>query len=203
MLDIFLRIWNTIAPPHPLVQKLQLISATDFCRHYHVRLVKGAVCLSSYQDPLVRATITANKFHNDTHAALLLSTLLSMYLSSLSQQPTTLIPIPLSLKREKKRGYNQVTRVLTKLPTGSFYTVTPLLIRTHDTKPQTSLKRQERLQNTKTAFAYDHKYPLNPNTRYIIVDDVHTTGATLQAAKEALYSSLPQSSTLICLSLAH
>ena len=203
MLDIFLRIWDTIAPPHPSIQKLQLISTTDFYRHYHVRLLNGVVCLSSYQDPLVRTTITANKFHNDTHAALLLSTLLSTYLSSLSGQPMTLVPIPLSLKREKKRGYNQVTRILAKLPTSSFYTVAPLLIRTHDTKPQTSLKRQERLQNTKTAFAYDHRYPLSQNTRYIIVDDVHTTGATLQAAKEALYPSLPRNSTLICLSLAH
>ena len=59
-----------------------------------------------------------------------------------------------------------------------------LLERTRDTKPQTSLNREARKRNMQGAFRATE--PLDPDLAYIILDDVMTTGATLEAACTAL-----------------
>ena len=203
MLDIFLRMLQYVLPPHPSTVLLAPISPETFCTHYQERSVRGSICLSSYQDPCIKAAITANKFYNDQHAALLLAALLTKYLKTLPSAPTVLIPIPLSARREKERGYNQVIRVVSYLPQEANYHHSPLLKRTTHTKPQTTLHRTERLKNMEHVFSLDTTQPLPEHTRYIIIDDVLTTGATMQSAKAALLPHLPTGSTLICLCLAH
>ncbi len=203
MLDIFLRMLQYVVPPQPITVLLAPISPETFCTHYQERSVQGSICLSSYQNPFIKAAITANKFYNDQHAALLLAALLATYLKTLPPTPTVLIPIPLSARREKERGYNQVKRILSYLPTDADYHHSPLLKRITHTKPQTTLHRAERLKNMERVFSLDTTQPLPEHTRYIIIDDVLTTGATMQAAKATLLPYLPKGSTLICLCVAH
>ena len=96
-----------------------------------------------------------------------------------------IIPVPLHPKKLKERGYNQVTKFGEKL---SCHLNIPLiknnLIRTSLSKTQTAKDRFERFKNVETNFAlrnpafFDEKHIL-------IIDDIITTGATLEAcAKE-------------------
>ena len=57
----------------------------------------------------------------------------------------------------------------------------PLLRKQHETPSQTKLGRQERRRNVAGAFIIAEGRPVEPATRYVVIDDVLTTGATLHA----------------------
>lgn len=101
--------------------------------------------------------------------------------------PDAIIPVPLHRKRRRKRGYNQsdiICRHLSAL-TGVPW-LNGVLIRTRDTPSQTGLGRQERIENVKGAFDVIEKEPVK-GRKILLVDDVCTTGATLDACADALY----------------
>ena len=95
---------------------------------------------------------------------------------------TIIIPVPLSKKKQRKRGYNQ-TELLMKsillhdtdrlLENG-----TKLIIKTKETKSQTTCNRLERLSNTQGAFALTSSHTIK-GRNIIVIDDVVTTGSTL------------------------
>ena len=91
------------------------------------------------------------------------------------------LPIPLSVQRLRERGFNQALLLARALAPDK--TDATLLLRLHDTQAQSSLGRAQRLRNLQGALAVD---PLRASTlqgrSVLLVDDVMTTGATLQAA---------------------
>ncbi|MBX9666543.1 MAG: ComF family protein [Candidatus Obscuribacterales bacterium] len=90
----------------------------------------------------------------------------------------TIVPIPLHQKRQLNRGYNQA-----RLIAGEFARLadlpveTKMLRRVKETKPQYGLKKGERLDNVKDAFALGKVSARGRNI--ILIDDVFTSGATL------------------------
>ena len=97
-----------------------------------------------------------------------------------------LTPVPLAGRKQRERGYNQSMLIANALADATDTKVENLLLRTIDTPTQTSLKRKERERNVRKAFALAPGISLDPQTRYIIVDDVFTTGATLNACAKTL-----------------
>lgn len=180
-------------PTRSTTQKVAGVSLGDLGELLRPVQVGSVTTLLPYRAPLVRALILEAKFHESTKSFKLLGTVLADHILSLIEESGfdekryVLIPIPLSKKRFRERGYNQVEKVirsaLTSLP-ASVSLSTTVLKRTRDTLPQTTLSRSKRLTNMQEAFSVSEN--LDTNCTYIVVDDVMTTGATMQAALEAL-----------------
>lgn len=145
-------------------------------------------------DARVRAVIHEAKYHGNQKAFKFLAMVLSKYIqnSDFDIALVRLIPIPLGKTRRKERGFNQVEEVARRTATETGISLnTKLLVRTRDTKSQVTLPRREREENMHDAFKYspeNEKTTSNPDSSflYIVLDDVATTGATLQAAIDGL-----------------
>jgi ComF family protein len=101
------------------------------------------------------------------------------------EQADALIPIPLSLKRLSERGYNQSLILSQKLSAQKTHPNS--LLRMRHTAAQSTLSRQQRLTNLNGAFAVSpFKSAELRGQRVMLIDDVMTSGATLQAAAQVL-----------------
>jgi ComF family protein len=102
-------------------------------------------------------------------------------------EPDVLVPIPLHPRRQRQRGYNQATLLARELGSRLGRPIDEAtLIRTKATAPQVDLNARERQENVRDAFACR-----NDNLsgqQVMLVDDVCTTGATLESAAVALQS---------------
>ncbi len=166
----------------------------------------GVTALLPYREPVVHALIIETKYHGNTTASELLASVLSDYLlermseeTELEQRNIALVPLPLSGKRKRERGYNQVEQVLRKTAKQLGARMeTNLLTRTRDTTPQTRLTREKRQENIASAFRSG-----TPDSTYlyIVVDDVLTTGSTLREAVRTLTGA--GADRVIAVALAH
>jgi ComF family protein len=107
-----------------------------------------------------------------------------------------IIPLPLHAERERERGYNQATLLARRLSTRLRVPMrADLLIRHRSTPPQVGLRWGERRANVAGAFALagPHAAAQLAGKRILLIDDVVTTGSTLDAAAEALLAAGPAS----------
>jgi ComF family protein len=181
-------------PPRADETVLRDISDDDFLALTAPRLVPdtrpGTVALFPFGDERVRSAIHEAKYHGSKHAFRLLGSALSEYLrdcDDVGRSTSYIVPVPLGKERMKERGFNQVEEVvryaISRLD-NRFIINTNLLERIKETKTQVSLERQRREENMRGAFKAAHR--ADPACTYIVIDDVITTGATLQAAINAL-----------------
>lgn len=101
-----------------------------------------------------------------------------------------LIPIPLASKRYRERGFNQATLICKKLinldKNINFSLEKNILIKPKDTEHQARIEdRNKRLKNIIGCFAVKNPEKIK-NKNIILIDDVTTTGATLNEAKKTL-----------------
>jgi ComF family protein len=197
---LFLRwILDTVFPPRA-TQMLVRAASTISC-DFKPRVITisslSIFTLLSYHSPLVQACILEAKFHKSRKAQELLGTLLADYIKvSRISGKVVIIPIPLGKKRRRERGYNQ-TEEIARFSGESV--AADALLRTRETLPQTTLGRESRIQNMENVFVAAR--PLDPETTYILLDDVVTTGATLLAAHEAM--KIGGAKRILVVALAH
>lgn len=114
---------------------------------------------------------------HDLLAVVLMSPGMKDYISG-----AVLVPVPLHPIRKWRRTFNQSELVaieLAQLVSGS--RMEGLLRRTRWTGSQTRLSRKQRRRNMRGAFTLRRGSVLDPCARYVVVDDVFTTGSTLNA----------------------
>jgi len=204
-----MNILDFLFPPRVDEISLRGVSEDDFLAKMAPRLVPetrpGTVSLLSFGDASVRAAIHEAKYHGSKRAFRLLGSVLVDYLRDADDVGRTtsyiyLVPIPLGEKRFKERGFNQAEEVARVVARELGIKVeTSLLVRTRETVSQISLAREKREENMRGAFKTTRHADFA--CTYIIVDDVLTTGATLQSAIDALQDA--GAKHIIPLALAH
>ena len=99
-----------------------------------------------------------------------------------------ILPVPLHARRFRQRGFNQAY-LLVRDWKRSDSPVPPVekavLLRTRWTDPQTGLGRKERISNIKRAFSVDDVQKIR-GKKVLLVDDVYTTGATVNECARVL-----------------
>ena len=197
-------------PPRTDEIELRSVSADTFLALTIPHLVPvtrpGTIVLLPFNNTSVRSAIHEAKYHGSEHAFTLLAGVLNEYLrrdDAINETKTglvVLIPVPLGGKRRKKRGFNQTEEILQRAVAGLDGVIdTTLLERFRETTSQISLPRNTREENMRGAFRALRR--VDPIDTYVIIDDVVTTGATLQAAVEALREA--GAKHIIPLALAH
>jgi ComF family protein len=132
------------------------------------------------------------KYNNAIHAIRDIGTLLEKSPRVLEvARGAVLVPVPLHSRKERHRGYNQaflIAQCLAKAAGGAQTNtrVEMLLRRVVDTVSQTALDRATRRANLENAFALARDAKINPAQRYVLVDDVFTTGSTLNSCAGVL-----------------
>lgn len=97
-----------------------------------------------------------------------------------------IIPVPLHQRKLRKRGYNQLTKFGKRLSEMlQIPYVEDALYRVSFTKTQTKKRRTDRFQNTDSKFLLSAKHSLD-HQHILLIDDVVTTGATLEACCQEL-----------------
>ena len=159
-----------------------------------------------HKDGIVQNLIHQLKYKNKPEIGTLLGKWYAKELHKVAanQNFSAIIPVPLHKRKLKERGYNQVTTFGKSL---SHHLKRPfnehLLIRTKYSKTQTRKNLLNRIEvNNRDIFdvVYD---PKDYNKHYLLIDDVLTTGSTLEACGKSLLKIPGAKISIFCIAMSH
>ncbi len=155
--------------------------------HLHGRHAVDWVGAVDLYEGRLRDIIHALKYERRRSLARPLGTLMRTSGAQLLAGAEVVVPVPLHPRREQERGFNQADDLARQLG----LPVVPLLRRIRHTTSQIELPADARNQNVRDAF--DLARMPDPGSRLprviVLVDDVSTTGATLEACAKVLKRS--------------
>lgn len=176
-----------------------LRNAAGTCRHCRKKtFLSGLFAAGKYQDPILREAIHQFKYQRMESIKKPLAELLVKYLKKENLieilETSILVPIPLTWHRKLSRGFNQSELLAKELSPILNCPVTNSLKRKKFSTPQAKIHDwKERKKNISGAFILSPSYPHSTRSRtsggmgrVILVDDVSTSGATLEEAARVL-----------------
>ncbi|HHE67490.1 MAG TPA: ComF family protein [Candidatus Parcubacteria bacterium] len=180
----------------PFCKKPKIVSGEIKCLFCQKnKSLDSLFAAASYQNPLLKRAIFLLKYKPFVkELAKPLSFLIIKHFQLLDYPPSflrnkngfVLIAVPLSKKKLKKRGFNQSEEIAKEL---SRFLEIPLynkvLLKTRETLSQTGLNKEERIKNVEGAFLVQNKEKIE-NKKVLLVDDVFTTGATMEECAKVL-----------------
>jgi ComF family protein len=163
--------WTALRLAPPLVDQLRVGDGADWC------------CAVDRYEGRMKEIIHALKYDRRRSIAPPLGGLMREAGARVLRQADVVVPVPLHPRREYQRGFNQADDLARHLG----LPVAPLVKRVAFTQSQIELPKEQRQENVKDAFALSV-----PGSRFripslvVLVDDVSTTGATLDACARVL-----------------
>lgn len=155
------------------------------CEHNPLTDLDAIRSAALFDNSPLRKAIHRLKYQNEKSLAPHLAELLAECYQANGLRTEVIVPVPLHPARYKMRGYNQSTLLARAL---AFTLQQPVddktLIRHRITQSQMTLKAHERQQNVSGAFACQST--ALANKKILLIDDVCTTGSTLNACAQAL-----------------
>lgn len=177
-----------------LCKKSSRLPQAGKCKRCQPKKLNGLYFASSYQNNLVRKLIQQFKYQPFIkELAKPLTSLIITHFQLLNNKldfsDFVLTPIPLDKKKLKQRGFNQAEEIGKEL---SNFLKIPLmsnvLLKIKETLPQIELSEKEREKNIKGVFSVKNNELVN-NKKILLVDDVYTTGSTMEEGAKTLKES--------------
>ncbi|MFZ4743919.1 MAG: ComF family protein [Limnohabitans sp.] len=178
------RCWRCAAPLTAAISGAQTCAQVALCSEctQHPPLLDACWAATSYDWPWADV-IASLKFRQQPSWARSMAQLMrsTPWVADALWQADCLLPMPLSRQRLAERGFNQALLLCQCLAPAK--TQAHSLLKMRHTPAQSQLKREERLLNLKGALVLDPlRAPALRGKRVILVDDVMTSGATLNTA---------------------
>ncbi|BCN29643.1 ComF family protein [Anaeromicropila herbilytica] len=173
------------------------------CENKRFHFVRG-YALWVY-DNHMRKSIASFKYHNKReYADFYIEELLKGYSEEILKiAPDALIPVPVHKSRQNLRGYNQAEIIAKGIGKKlSIPILDKTLIRVKKTLPQKGLNDKERLDNLSHAFRFLDQEQMDKNLeldKVILVDDIYTTGSTIEACTNILLENNVKEVYFICI----
>ncbi len=157
----------------------------------------------SLHEGLLRDMLLGWKFNNQYGYSTVFQQFIEQRCADIPEtsRPDLIIPVPLHAARLRERGFNQslVLARFASSATGAKISA-KALIRTRKTIPQTKLSGAERRKNLHTAFTADPS--LVEGKKILLMDDVYTTGSTVDECARTLLKSRAEKVEVMTLSRA-
>ena len=115
--------------------------------------------------------------------------------------PTILVPLPTISRHIRKRGLDHTVLITKHLAKLRHHKIQKILVRNQESV-QVGANRKTRLIQAHNAYSINHKFKIDPNTTYILFDDVWTTGASMKAAVKKLRQSGAQNIIVTLLAIS-
>lgn len=156
-------------------------------------------CIFNYVDK-VKSAIIAFKFGGRKHIGYAFSHIIHDYLSGIRKFFDIIVPMPIHEMRKKERGFNQ-SEVLAEYLKEDYSVEKDVLIRVKNTPHQTGLNKENRQCNLDGAFKVVNKDKI-AGKRILILDDIYTTGSTINECAKTLLKSGAEVVYGLCLARA-
>lgn len=159
---------------------------TRFCLHCKKEAPKFSKCVAPFvYEGEVEKLVHGLKYNGHIYYAKTLSNLMLKTVLENNLQFDVVIPVPLNLRREGSRGFNQSELLCSGFSEAGYNVDSSIVVRNKNTATQTFLSKDERKQNVADAFKVLNKSKVK-GKNILIVDDVYTTGATINAMAQVL-----------------
>lgn len=150
----------------------------------------------------VSTSVYQFKYHNQRiYGAYYAKELLKCHAHTIKAwNPDIIIPIPLHIKRKKKRGYNQSELLAKEIGKRLQIPVfAKMIVRVRNTRPQKQVKHSERRSNIRNAFSLSQAF--RPVKTVLLIDDIYTTGNTINEAARILWEAGVQNIYFLTISI--
>lgn len=163
----------------------QPTSESEVCATCRAHTVLSHVWSLGGHTGALERLVRALKFEGAREAADVLAEALDGILPPLPPA-TVIIPMPTAPRRVRQRSYDQSVLIARRLACLRQLPYAPLLRRTHNAR-QLGATRQQRLKQAATAYKVRHTRAMPPYA--LLVDDVVTTGGSINAAAQILHAA--------------
>ena len=154
--------------------------------------LSGLMVAADYQNPAIKNLIWHLKYNSvkdisDTLAMIMADHLVGSDLVDYFHE-ALVVPVPAHRQRQRFRGFNQAAEIGKRLARNLNLEYAPVLIKTEKTDRQVDLEKGQRLENVKGVFAADPEFDAKKlsGRSVLLIDDVATTGATLNECAQVL-----------------
>ena len=146
-------------------------------------------------DDFVKSKIISFKQNKKRKIGVAFAHIVKEYYDALHLDIDVIVPVPIHTNRLKERGFNQSEILASKL---GEKVNTHILERIKDTPHQTGLSRKNRRENLDRSFSVVDKSKVK-GKNILLVDDIYTTGSTLDECASTLYKCGAKSVQSLCL----
>jgi len=160
----------------------------------------------NYQNKIVKEIVHQFKYQRllalESTFRIILKQSLKHYKKYFKKHEYIIVPVPLNIQRKRIRGFNQ-SEIIAKLISNILHIpyYPNILIRYKNNPPQANIENQtQRIQNVKNIFKINPKQiKFLKNKNIILIDDVFTTGSTLNECAKILKQYKVKNILIICL----
>lgn len=193
---IILRIYKEILDiVYPIEEKCIICKTDGFiglCPYCKSRINRTTIVSDNlsygFYGGIIKTLILKFKYESDFTAGYLLSKLLVEMIEENKIHAEVICYVPMTKKSEKKRGFNQCEVIARHIGYHINIPVSHCIKKIKNTKEQKTLTKEERVKNLMGAFKVSRVKDIK-NKNVILIDDVMTTGATINECKEVLKKS--------------